>query len=433
MSKTVRLLVRAATGFADRLEGPYLFRRALIDELNLVCTRSAGSIGLEIAAKSRSLGKRIGSTEIECLPRLSGHSKVADLRNIVTYCRRDLAHPSLAAGAAGCATGCGALARAAARRVQEADCPCAVAVPARHLVRREAARPGVAPPFRPVTTPPAFATAASGERAHRYPRPRDPIGTAAARYLAAPRAGPASAPRDLAETAALAGQSTATAAPGSGEGSRAARSASVPAAADGLRHESPAGVLPRRCDESAPDAARLSPARQRTTRARHGQRADPARGRSGPRSAHHRSSAAAVDLRAAAASLAAQAGPADTPAESDTTADTAVPLSAVLRPAATVASPPSRTTKAKAALSPSARSAPRPWPEPPTVRSAAPAARLASPPRGWSQQAIADDRDGDKKDAPHAAQQLPHRCDVAQLSQHSRGHTAVGGRGWADS
>ena len=85
MSKTVRLLVRAATGFADRLEGPYLFRRALIDELHLVCNRSAGSIGLEIAAKSRSLGKRIGSTEIECLPRLSGRRKVADLRNVVTY------------------------------------------------------------------------------------------------------------------------------------------------------------------------------------------------------------------------------------------------------------------------------------------------------------------------------------------------------------
>jgi glycosyltransferase involved in cell wall biosynthesis len=85
MSKTVRLLIRAATGFADRLEGPYLFRRALIDELNLVCNRSAGSIGLEIAAKARSLGKRIGSTEIECLPRLSGRSKVADLRNIVSY------------------------------------------------------------------------------------------------------------------------------------------------------------------------------------------------------------------------------------------------------------------------------------------------------------------------------------------------------------
>lgn len=85
MSKTVRIMVRLATGFADRLEGPYLFRRALLDELNLVCMRSAGSIGLEIAAKSRSLGKRIGSTEIECMPRLSGRSKVADLRNIVTY------------------------------------------------------------------------------------------------------------------------------------------------------------------------------------------------------------------------------------------------------------------------------------------------------------------------------------------------------------
>lgn len=85
MSKTVRIMVRLATGFADRLEGPYLFRRALIDELNLVCMRSAGSIGLEIAAKSHALGKRIGSTEIECVPRLSGRSKVADLRNIVTY------------------------------------------------------------------------------------------------------------------------------------------------------------------------------------------------------------------------------------------------------------------------------------------------------------------------------------------------------------
>lgn len=85
MSKTVRIMIRLATGFADRLEGPYLFRRALIDELNLVCNRSAGSIGLEIAAKSHSLGKRIGSTEIECVPRLSGRSKVADLRNIVTY------------------------------------------------------------------------------------------------------------------------------------------------------------------------------------------------------------------------------------------------------------------------------------------------------------------------------------------------------------
>ena len=85
MSRTVRLLVRLATGFADRIEGPYLFRRDLLPELHLVAKTSAGSIGLEMAAKAVKLKKRIGSTEIECAPRLSGHSKVANLRNIASY------------------------------------------------------------------------------------------------------------------------------------------------------------------------------------------------------------------------------------------------------------------------------------------------------------------------------------------------------------
>jgi dolichol-phosphate mannosyltransferase len=85
MSKTVRLLMQAATGLRDRIEGPYLFRRRLLDELNLVSQTSAGSIGLEIAVKARLLGKRITTTEIECAPRLAGHSKVANLRNIATY------------------------------------------------------------------------------------------------------------------------------------------------------------------------------------------------------------------------------------------------------------------------------------------------------------------------------------------------------------
>jgi glycosyltransferase involved in cell wall biosynthesis len=85
MSKTVRLLVWAATGFRDRLEGPYLFRRSLIDELDLVSQKSAGSIGLEIGAKTRARGLRVGSTEIECAPRLSGRSKVANLKNIAQY------------------------------------------------------------------------------------------------------------------------------------------------------------------------------------------------------------------------------------------------------------------------------------------------------------------------------------------------------------
>jgi glycosyltransferase involved in cell wall biosynthesis len=85
MSRTLRLMLFAMTGFRDRLEGTYLFRRALVDELELVARTSAGSIGFEIGAKARRLGKRIGSTEIECAPRLSGRSKVANARNVTAY------------------------------------------------------------------------------------------------------------------------------------------------------------------------------------------------------------------------------------------------------------------------------------------------------------------------------------------------------------
>jgi len=85
MSRTVRLLVRAATGFDRRLEGPYLFRRVLLEKMTLVSRTSAGSIGLELAAKAQAMGKRFGSVEIECHPRMSGRSKVANLRNIVSY------------------------------------------------------------------------------------------------------------------------------------------------------------------------------------------------------------------------------------------------------------------------------------------------------------------------------------------------------------
>ena len=82
LSRGLRLLLRATTGLRDRLEGVYLFRRALLDELDLVAAQSAGAIGFEIAVKARWLDKRITSTEIECAPRLSGRSKVANARNV---------------------------------------------------------------------------------------------------------------------------------------------------------------------------------------------------------------------------------------------------------------------------------------------------------------------------------------------------------------
>jgi glycosyltransferase involved in cell wall biosynthesis len=83
LSRGLRLLLYATTGLRDRLEGVYLFRRALLEQLALVSDRSAGAIGFEIAVKMRRLGKRVTSTEIECAPRLSGRSKVANARNIV--------------------------------------------------------------------------------------------------------------------------------------------------------------------------------------------------------------------------------------------------------------------------------------------------------------------------------------------------------------
>jgi dolichol-phosphate mannosyltransferase len=85
LSRGLRLIVRALIGFGDRLEGVYLFRRAVLDDLALVSRTSAGSIGFEIAAKMKARGLVIGSTEIECAPRLSGASKVANARNIRQY------------------------------------------------------------------------------------------------------------------------------------------------------------------------------------------------------------------------------------------------------------------------------------------------------------------------------------------------------------
>ncbi|HJZ88002.1 MAG TPA: glycosyltransferase family 2 protein [Polyangia bacterium] len=85
LSRGLRLLLRVALGFGDRADGPYLFRRALIDQIPLVAERSAGSIGFEIAAKARAAGRPMTTIEIDCLPRLSGSSKVANARNILQY------------------------------------------------------------------------------------------------------------------------------------------------------------------------------------------------------------------------------------------------------------------------------------------------------------------------------------------------------------
>ncbi len=85
LSRGARLLLRVAIGFGDRLEGIYLFERRLLDEIALVSTRSAGIVAFELAAKVRRRGLPIASTTIDCLPRRSGRSKVADARNVLAF------------------------------------------------------------------------------------------------------------------------------------------------------------------------------------------------------------------------------------------------------------------------------------------------------------------------------------------------------------
>ncbi len=89
MSRTARLFVWALIGFHGKLEGIYLFRRDLLDSLDLVATRSAGIVAFELAAKVQRLSKDgrggIATCVIDCLPRRSGHSKVADARNVATF------------------------------------------------------------------------------------------------------------------------------------------------------------------------------------------------------------------------------------------------------------------------------------------------------------------------------------------------------------
>lgn len=80
VSRGLRLAVAAMIGFRDRLEGVYLVRRAVLDELGLVASRSAGSIAFEIGAKVRARGLSVGTLAITCAPRRAGESKVAGRR-----------------------------------------------------------------------------------------------------------------------------------------------------------------------------------------------------------------------------------------------------------------------------------------------------------------------------------------------------------------
>jgi hypothetical protein len=85
LSAGLRVLLRLALNLHDRADGPYLFRRELLEQFQLVAQRSAGSIGFEIAAKARAAERPIVTIWIDCLPRISGASKVVRARSIADY------------------------------------------------------------------------------------------------------------------------------------------------------------------------------------------------------------------------------------------------------------------------------------------------------------------------------------------------------------
>lgn len=83
MSKTLRLIIFGILGLAVRLEGVYLFKRTVLDQIKLTCSGSAGLIGFELIYKAKQKGFKTASVEIDCLPRLSGKSKVSNLKTML--------------------------------------------------------------------------------------------------------------------------------------------------------------------------------------------------------------------------------------------------------------------------------------------------------------------------------------------------------------
>lgn len=83
MSQTLRLILLSILGLTMKLEGIYLFKKSLLDQIQLTCSGSAGLIGFELIYKAKRKGLKTASVEINCLPRLSGKSKVSNLRTIL--------------------------------------------------------------------------------------------------------------------------------------------------------------------------------------------------------------------------------------------------------------------------------------------------------------------------------------------------------------
>lgn len=78
------LLTRLMFGSLPMADGNYMFRRVLIEDIDLISTTGVSTIELMYRLKQK--GCRFTSVAVDCLPRLSGESKVANWRWILRTC-----------------------------------------------------------------------------------------------------------------------------------------------------------------------------------------------------------------------------------------------------------------------------------------------------------------------------------------------------------
>ena len=84
-----RLLYRLLFGPLPRFQGVLMFRRSMLDTLpNLTSTGRAWTVLMELILRTHRAGYRLVSVPTELRPRMSGESKVNNVRTIVDSFRQ---------------------------------------------------------------------------------------------------------------------------------------------------------------------------------------------------------------------------------------------------------------------------------------------------------------------------------------------------------
>ncbi len=83
-----RVLYRMLFGSLPRFQGVLMFRRSLLDAIDLTSTGRAWTILMEFILRAHRAGYRLVSVPTELRPRLSGESKVNNVRTVVDSFRQ---------------------------------------------------------------------------------------------------------------------------------------------------------------------------------------------------------------------------------------------------------------------------------------------------------------------------------------------------------